>query len=181
MENTMHVRTIRLAAVLGLAMVGAAACASDPASTEPGAVLLTVSPAGGATGMEPAGPVVVTFGHPIHPHMVTYVALHEGDVRGPVVDGTWRLEAEGTWLVFTPTQPLQPVTAYTIHLGGGMTDTHGRHVDLETHGAHMGGHWASGSMMTGGMMGGGHDHMNDGWNHSGNGSYGMVFTFTTGG
>jgi hypothetical protein len=35
--------------------------------------------------------------------------------------------------------------------------------------------------MTGGMMGGGHDHMNDGWYHSGNGSYGMVFTFTTGG
>jgi hypothetical protein len=113
--------------------------------------------------------------------MATYVALHEGDVRGPVVDGTWRLEAYGTRLVFTPTQPLQPFTAHTIHLGGGMTDTRGRHVDLETHGAHMGGNWASGSMMTGGMMGGGHDHMNDGWYHSGNGSYGMVFTFTAGG
>jgi hypothetical protein len=50
-----------------------------------------------------------------------------------------RLEADGTRLVFTPTQPLQPVTTYTIHLGGGMTDTRGRHVDLETHGAHMGG------------------------------------------
>jgi hypothetical protein len=181
MESTMKVRSVRLAAFLGLAMVGAVACASDPASTAPGVVLLTVSPAGGATMVNPAGPVVVTFDHPIHAHMATYVALHEGDVRGPVVDGAWRLEADGTELVFTPSQALKPVTDYTIHLGGGMTDTRGRHVNLETHGAHMGGHWATGSMMTGGMMGGSHPHMNGGWSHSGNGSYGMVFTFTAGG
>jgi hypothetical protein len=33
--------------------------------------------------------------------------------------------------------------------------------------------------MHGGMNGGQHDHMGSGWNHPENGSYGMIFTFTT--
>jgi hypothetical protein len=50
------------------------------------------------------------------------------------------------------------------------------------HGDMMGGQWATQSMMTGGMgMGSGSmgSHMGTGWQHPDNGSYGMVFTFTT--
>lgn len=167
-------------------IVALAGCAEDPASLEPGAVLLSVTPAGGAVSVDPAGDVVAVFDHPLHKRMAGYAMLHEGDVQGPEVDGSWRLEADRTRLVFTPGQPLRPATIYTVHLAGGMTDAFGRHVDLETHGPHMGGHWADGAMMGGGMtgpgqdhMGSGQGHMGDGWRCPTNGSYGMVFSFTT--
>jgi hypothetical protein len=85
-------------------------------------------------------------------------------------------------MTFTPEQPLAPATDYTIHLGGGMMDAEGNPVDMGTHGEMMGGMWAGESMMMGGgMMGGGtHEHMGEGWENPENGSYGMIFTFTTG-
>jgi hypothetical protein len=88
-------------------------------------------------------------------------------------------------LTFTPAAPLAPMTGYTVHLGGGMMDAGGTHADFGTHGSHMGGSWATSGMMGGGMMGGSMGdqgyHMGQGWQHPTNGSYGMVFTFTTGG
>jgi hypothetical protein len=161
---------------LGLFVV---ACGSDPAASESGAVLLSVVPAGGAEMVDPNGPVVIRFDHPIHGRMVDYVALHRGDVNGAVVAGLWSLREGGTELVFEPAHPLEPATDYTIHVGGGMTDTRGRHVDLGTHGPHMGGQWAGSSMMGGTMMDGSHPHMGSGWRHPANGSHGMTFTFRT--
>ncbi len=68
---------------------------------------------------------------------------------------------------------------YTVHLGGGMTDFQNGPVDFDTYGPHMGGDWATDDMMMGGgMMGGSGPHMGEGWQHS-NGSFGMVFGFTT--
>jgi hypothetical protein len=62
-----------------------------------------------------------------------------------------------------------------LHLGGGLVDQHGHHVDFEQHGFEMGGEWAHGS-----MMGRGHRHAEGpGWRHQ-NGSYGMFFGFMTG-
>lgn len=173
-----------LVAVLG---VGVAACDEDPAEPLEGpATLLAVVPQGGSVDVDPNTTIVVTFDHAIHETMVEYAALHEGDVTGPEVPGTWALSEDGTELSFTPDEPLRPATQYTIHLGGGMTDDHGNHVNFDDHGMDMGGEWAMGSMMTGGdmgggMMGGDHAHMGDGWQHPTNGSYGMVFTFTTAG
>ena len=55
---------------------------------------------------------------------------------------------------------------------------------MERHGAGMGGQWATESMMTGGTqhgggMGPGGGMMGQGWQHPSNGSYGMLFSFTT--
>ncbi len=144
--------------------------------------LQTVIPTGGDTNVDPNEPVVLQFNHPIHAGMEAYAALHLGDVTGPEVDGVWTVSEDGTKLTFTPSQPLLRATTYTIHVGGGMTDDHGSHVNLGTHGLGMGGSWATGTMMNGGAMGGGmggSNHMGEGWQHPDNGTYGMVFTFTT--
>lgn len=159
-----------------------AACDGDPATPDPGAALVAIVPVGGATGVDPAAPIVVTFDHAINPSMTAYAALHEGSVSGPAVDGTWSLSDDGLRLTFTQAAPLKPATTYVVHLGGGMRDAQGHHVDLGSHGGEMGGQWASGTMMSGGMMGGQpHGHMGTGWQHPANGSYGMIFTFTTAG
>lgn len=151
------------------------------AGTAPSSALMAVEPQGGATDVDPTEPVVVTFDHALDPAMTEYAALHEGDVNGPEVAGTWTLSEDSTQMVFTQDEPLKPATQYTVHLGGNMMDAEGHHVDLGSNGTHMGGEWATGSMMGDGMMGGEHEHMGGGWEHPDNGSYGMTFSFTTDG
>lgn len=182
---------IHTAIAFGLAstLLIASACSEDataPRGEEP-AVLLSVQPSPGSTDVTVGSSVVVTFDHAIAAGMGEYAALDEGDVTGPEVPGAWHLSDDGTTLTFTPDGPLKAATTYVIHVGGGMMDDNGHLVDLEHHGLAMGGQWATESMMTGGMgsgmMGGGHtgEHMGDGWQHPANGSYGMVFVFTTAG
>ena len=129
--------------------------------------------------------VVVRFSHPIAEGMEEYAALMEGSVTGPEVPGAWALSADQTTLTFTPGSPLKPATTYVIHIGGGMMDEDGDSVDLDMYGPGMGGMWATGSMMAGGMgmgMGGQTGwHMGAGWAGPSSGTYGMVFTFTTAG
>ncbi len=105
-------------------------------------------------------------------------ALHYGDVNGPIVAGTWVWSADWSTLTFTPAQSLQAQTQYTLHLGGGMRATDGGFVDYGPCVGQYGGQWATQEMMGGGgrMMGGG--MMGTGWRHP-NGTYGMVFSFTT--
>lgn len=179
-------KTMRAGAA-GLAMIAAAvtgACsdeATGPDFREPTA-LLSVQPAGGTVGVEVGTDVVVRFDHAIAEGMERYASLHEGSVVGPEVPGAWTRSADGATLTFSPAAPLKPATTYVIHLGGGMMDEDGEGVDLGMHGLDMGGQWATGSMMTGGMgsgMTGSATHMGAGWQHPSNGSYGMVFAFTT--
>lgn len=172
-------RTAGLLALTGMIGLSVAACDEATTSLEPATELLSVVPEGGAVDVDPAEPIVVTFDHSLGPMMTDYAALHEGDVTGPEVAGTWSLSDDGTRLTFTQDEPLKSATEYTIHLGGGMMDADGEHVDLGTNGGHMGGEWVDGSMMQGGMMGGQHSHMGEGWQDPENGSYGMVFSFTT--
>jgi hypothetical protein len=81
---------------------------------------------------------------------------------------TW--SADRTTLTCVPGTPLQDNATYTLHLGAGMIAAGG--------GTAMGGQW-----LTGGMMGGLHagqpmSMMGGDWLGS-NGSYGMMFSFTT--
>lgn len=166
-------------------LVGIAACSEGPVT--PGtddALMLSVQPSGGSVGVGVGSEVVVTFDHALGAGMEAYVALHEGSLQGPVVEGTWEMSSERTALTFKPKAPLRRATTYVIHLGGGMSAANGHRVNLGVHGMAMGGQWATGSMM-GGMSGGmgmgsvGAGMMGSGWKHPSNGSYGMAFTFTT--
>ncbi|MBT8336510.1 MAG: Ig-like domain-containing protein [Gemmatimonadetes bacterium] len=166
------------------------ACSDSGAPLDPNAeptVLLSVVPEGGATNVDRFAPIVIEFDHELMEGMQAFALLHEGEVTGPEVDGSWALGADRRTLVFTPTAPLSPNATYTIHLGGAMKDANGRDVNLQEHGDHMGGTWASPGMMGAGPQGGGTmggamngEHTGTGWGHATNGSYGMVFSFTTG-
>lgn len=170
----------RVLASLALAVaVGAGAC-EDVNGPDGEVALLSVHPPGGSVGVVPGASVVITFDGAIMPEMIEYAALHLGGITGPVTAGSWTLSQDSTVLTFAPAEPLLPATLYTIHLGGGIQDCHGQTIDFDMHGTtHMGGQWASGSMMGGGGMGG-QTHMGAGWRHA-NGAYGMIFTFTTAG
>ncbi len=150
----------------------------DPTAPALTARVVSVVPSGGATSVDPSAPLVVTFSHPMQSGMEQYVALHEGDVNGPVVAGTWAWSDDRSMLTFTPAQPLGAQTQYTLHLGGGMRATDGGFVDYGPCVGQYGGQWATQEMMGGGggMMGG--NMMGTGWRHP-NGTYGMVFSFTT--
>lgn len=152
------------------------ACAKDPTAPALTARVVAVVPTGATMGVDPGAPVVITFSHAIQFGMERYVALHEGDVTGSVVPGSWAWSGDRTVLTFTP-QPLKAQTQYTLHLGGGMRATDGGFIDYGSCVGPLNGRWATPEMMGGGMMGGG-SMMGSGWRHP-NGTYGMVFTFTT--
>lgn len=176
------VRTLLAIGSIGLVVGG---CSESNTPLEPGTAptaLLSVVPRGGSTDVDRFSQVVIEFDHAVMQGMEDYALLHEGDVTGAEVAGAWTLSIDRRALTFTPVSALAPGTRYTIHLGGGMMDADGEHVDLGTHGVHMGGAWATPGMMHGGVMGGlpGEHHMGEGWEHPANGSYGMVFSFTTG-
>jgi len=186
-ENTRR-RSTGTAALILLGLLAATACSTSDEALGPtsgaATVLEHVEPEGGTTGVDPSAAVVLEFSHAMNPTMSAYAAVHEGDLQGPTVVGAWSWSDDHTVLTFRADESLAPGTTYVIHVGGGMTDMDGDHVSLGEHGSHMGGEWATGSMMgsghAGGMMGGdGSGHMGDGWEHPSNGSYGMVFRFTT--
>ena len=119
--------------------------------------------------------------------MTNYMVLHAGSVAGPVVVGSWVWNSDGTKATFTPATPLKSDAVYTVHLGGAMRDLQGHTVGFEQARRQMGGQVGTGAMMNGGMMGGGmmggsgwadSTMMGPGWRGT-NGSYGMVFSFTT--
>ena len=173
--------------IAGLVLAGAVlftsvACADGGIGPEDDATaLLGIAPLNGSADISVGTSVVATFDHPVGVGMEAFAALHEGALTGTEVEGVWTLSSDRTALAFQPDRALKPATTYVLHLGGGMTDDHGNHVNLGQHGLGMGGEWATASMMTGGMgMGAGNGHMlGSGWTHPSNGSYGMIFSFTT--
>ncbi len=83
-------------------------------------------------------------------------------------------------LSLTSTQPLDPSTRYTIHVGGGLTDADGAIINLDLNGLALGGTWVTLDMvmgMTG--MGMGQSHSGPEWLYL-NGMYGLAFAFNTG-
>ena len=138
---------------------------------------MSVSPAGGATGMAVGSPMTFRFNGAMGTGMEQYVDLHMGDLSGAEVAMSCAWSADRTLLTCTPGSPLASRTTYALHLGGGMTSAGGMAVDY-TAGLSTGGQWIMGGMMTGTHGGMGWGMMGSGW-HNANGSYGMVFTFTT--
>lgn len=172
------VQTLVLAVVVALSQ---GACSENTTEIVPPVeeltALLGVHPSGGATGVAVGDTVTVNFDHGMGEGMEAYAALHEGSVAGPLVAGRWGISQDRTMMSFVPTSPLKPSTTYVIHLGGAMRDANGNVANLEMHGGGMGGQWATQTMMSGGMSSGG--MMGAGWQHPSNGSYGMLFMFTT--
>ena len=174
-------RSHRLIPVL-LATGLAAACTDGPTVVGAGGPsLLEVDPQGGQVGVSITTAVTLTFDHRLGPGMEEFVALHEGDVSGPLVTGMWSMSEDRSTLVFEPAEPLEADSRHTVHVGGGMTDQLGAHIDLGTHGPAMGGMWVTETMMTGAMgMGPAGGMMGAGWAHPSDGTFGMIFSFWTG-
>ncbi len=143
-----------------------------------GAAFLSVSPEGGASGVAVDSPITLRFSGTMGTGMERYLDLHVGDLSGPTVAMGCSWSADRTLLTCLPTSPLAPHTTYAVHLGGGMTSANGSPLDYTTNGPRMGGRWIMGGMMSGSHAGAGWGTMGGGWRNA-NGSYGMVFTFTT--
>lgn len=176
-------RTVLVAALAAATVSACSEATAAPVVQKPAAALVDVAPAGRSLNVGVGTTVTLTFDHPMNEDMAQYAALMEGTVTGPVVPGAWALSEDEMTLIFTPDAALKAATTYVIHVGGGMMDAEGDTVDLGTYGPGCGGEWATGSMMGGGagMMGGGDGwQMGSGW-ADGNGTYGMIFTFTTAG
>jgi len=184
---------LRHRAVLGLIAAGVVAVAAcSGSSTAPKAVesspaaLASVVPAGGATAVNPAAPITLTFTHAMPAAAQMYVELREGSLTGPQVAGTASWSADGMVLTFTPAAVLKAATTYVLHVGGGMVDAAGDSVDYSECPRYGGQSVTPGMMglgaggMGGGMGNGGMANGNTGpgW-RGGDGTYGMAFTFTT--
>jgi len=172
-----------LAAALGVACGGGSSMTGSGmngsgSSTSAGAAFMSVSPAGGATSMAVGSAITFRFNGAMGAGMEQYVDLHMGDLSGAEVAMTCAWSADRTLLTCTPGSPLAAHTTYAIHLGGGMMSAGGTAVDYTTYGPGMGGQWIMGGMMTGTHGGMAWGMMGNGWQNA-NGSYGMVFSFTT--
>ena len=174
-----------LTSYLAAAALAAAACGDGPTAPDVTARIVALVPTGGATGVDPAAPIVITFSHAMRSGTEQYVALHEGGLDGPVVPMTCTWSGDRSTLTCTPQARLSSATHDTLHLGGGMRDGTGGGLDYQQCIAQHDGQWATAAMMghgpglgMGGGMMGDSTMMGPGWRHA-NGSYGMMFTFTT--
>lgn len=178
--------TAATASILGLAFL-AAGCGSgndssmmgpSGAGSQTGASFMSVTPQGGAMGVSDSTSMVFRFGAAMGDGMEQYVDLHMGDLAGPTMPMKCAWSSDRTILTCTPQGPLPPHANYALHLGGGMMTQAGRTLDYAQYGPVMGGQWVLGAMMGGVHAGGSWGMMGANWRHA-NGSYGMVFSFTT--
>lgn len=80
-----------------------------------GPTVVSIQPASGMIGIEPASPVLLRFSRPMVVRMDTFVMLHEGSVVGPAiaVSATWSVDR--TTLTLVPTNALRRATTYVVH------------------------------------------------------------------
>ena len=161
---------------LGGLVLASVACTNNVTNPNGQMILASVAPPGGATGVDPNTTVAVEFSHAMRPGMEQYMAVHRGDLAGPLVSGSWTWSSDGTTCEFRPDAPFEHQMHYVIHVGGGLQDVHDHHVDFGHGATHMGGHLIDGDMMHGPMMQ--HGMTGHGWMHP-DGSYGMGFEFQT--
>jgi hypothetical protein len=182
-------RFVSSSLVAAALLLGAMACGGNsqsgsqmmtgPPSTavSSGTVLAAVVPAGNAVSVSTSAAIVMRFNHAMAAGMERYMDLHEGDTSGPTVPLSCGWSSDRTTLTCQPQAPLKPQTRYAIHMGDGMMDTDNRPVGMDP-GLLLGGQWLMAGMMGGMHAGSPMGMMSSGWMGS-NGSYGMVFAFTT--
>jgi hypothetical protein len=145
-------------------------------------IVLSVLPAAAATGVDPTQPIVITFNMSMMSGMEMLVVVNEGSVTGPQITGSSSWSADRHVLTVTPATTLKAKMTYVVHLSPSLQGANGKTIDLAQC-AKIGGQYVSGGMMgsgAGGMMDGtwGPGMMGAGWQAS-NGTFGMLFTFTT--
>ena len=140
--------------------------------------LTVVSPAGGTTNVSPAATISLTFSGPMAQGMENYMDVHQGTTADATIPMTCTWSADRTTLTCSHAAPFAGASTYTIHVGGGMTDANGHVIDMDAMVNMMGGVWLMPGMMGGMHAGQAMNTMGQGWQGS-NGSYGMMFTFTT--
>ncbi len=178
-----------LAFALLATTLAAGACAAgnstptDASSTRADApAVLSVLPAAGTIGADPTRPIALTFSMPMMTGMEMLVIVHEGTVTGPQVAGTTAWSADRTILTFTPSAQLKAKTAYVLHLSPSLRGANGNTMTMA------GGLAIGGKTVTAGMMGtaasgmmngqGVNGMMGAGW-MAADGTFGMIFLFTT--
>jgi hypothetical protein len=109
--------------------------------------------------------------------MEQYVDLHDGTSAGPLHPMSCTWSADFTALTCVPTTSLVAHTVFTLHMGAGMVAAGGGTVNMSP-GTGMGGQWLMRGMMGDLHAGQPMSMMGGNWRGS-NGSYGMVFSFTT--
>lgn len=102
------------------------------------AMLESISPGAGATGVPTTMSAVLRFSAPMAVGMEHYVDLHRSDLSGPVVPMSCALSADRASITCSPAASLALRTSYTLHVGAGMLDASGRPVDMSNG---MGGQW----------------------------------------
>ena len=154
-----------------------------PLTSADAPTVIGVSPANATIVAAAARPVVVTFSRPMMAGMEALVVLHDGGVTGSPVAGIASWSADRTIMTFTPSAPLRAGTTWTLHFSPGIRSLDGGSIDLAAC-TRLGGRYATAGMMGvpagAGMMNGawGPGMMGEGW-RSPDGTYGMIFTFTT--
>ena len=180
--NGLSMRTLGLTVIAG-AFAASAACGDGTQGVgAEEAALVSVTPRGGSMTVDPNTQIELEFDSRMADGMEQFCSLHVGGLDGEEVPGAWEWSEDHHVLTFTPHDPLQLDSEHTLHVGGGITDVDGHHMDFDQHGFDMGGHWVDEDMFGSGMLGpgmmSGHSHMGDGWQHD-NGTYGMSFPFRT--
>ena len=150
---------------------------ASPTSTATSTVLAAVVPGGNSVAVPTSTSISMRFNHAMLAGMERYMDLHEGDTSGPTVPMSCGWSSDRTVLTCEPATPLKAQTRYTIHMGDSMMDADDHPVNMDP-GLAMGGQWLMGGMMGGMHAGSSMGMMGSGWVGS-NGSYGMVFSFTT--
>jgi hypothetical protein len=110
--------------VAGLAASGCGGDGHDPMMMGPsrggpqghGWTIMSVTPAGGSTGVPLSAPIVVRFGGAMA--MGHYVDLHLADLTGPTVPLACDWSRDRVTVACMPNEPLRPRTTYVIHVGG---------------------------------------------------------------
>lgn len=145
--------------------------------------LASLSPAAGAASVDPTKPITLTFTMSMMSGMEMLVVVHEGTVTGAQVAGTSVWSIDRKTMTFTPSSTLKAQSMYVVHLSPNLQGANGTMINMMS-GSTMGGRSVTSGMMgltAGGIMMNGQlgpGMMGTGWQAS-NGTYGMVFTFTT--
>ena len=171
-----------LASLLTLEACSAGSSSSTDVLAIDAPIALSVLPAAATTGVDPTKPITITFNMSMMSGMEMLVVVHEGSVTGPQVAVSSSWSADRHVLTMTPSAMLKAKTTYAVHLSPSLQGTNGRTIDA-TKCTTIGCEHVSGGMMgsgAGGMMNGswGSGMMGAGWKAS-DGTFGMLFTFTT--